>query len=105
MGYTWTTGETITAAKLNSTGGAIIATVDTATDTLSMTVQEVLDAKMVYMQSGSMEVDGYVEYSPLSEVSYTEGMYYIYFRSGSIGFRANNLTDYPVYYNPPVVAQ
>lgn len=45
MAYVWTTGETITAAKLNATGGGVLQVTESdATHTLDKTWQEINDA-------------------------------------------------------------
>lgn len=81
MSYTWTTGETITAEKLNNTGGALICTYayddDAGQSQLDKTVQEIYDAyvagtpvyiKYAYGTFGASGTGSYISHTYLAPV-------------------------------------
>ena len=95
MSYTWTNGELITAAKLNSTGGVFVVTVEDGT--LDKTWQEIWDAaeamNPVFIRE-YLEEDEAIYFETVIEVSHGGGTYNV--QTANSLYNTQAVDDYPV---------
>jgi hypothetical protein len=101
MAYEWTTGETITAAKLNATGGGLVVQINQAQDginfVLNKTWLEIYNASLTenvtFIQ---VEPDGdynYIKHNALQSIYYYEGAYML--TTADIDYFTNSSNGYP----------
>lgn len=101
MSYKWTTGEKITAQKLNTTGNVLIIHAtedsDTGATILDKTWQEIYDAPYsVFVSGGESLGDGY-EYYPIRNAYMGVNEYIVQFGISNIAttYTTDSANGYP----------
>lgn len=110
MSYNWTTGEKITAPKLNSTGNVMVVHADDATLTLDKTWQEIYDASriglVVIITEGDIGVDTNIVRGCFvdsnSEMPYQVNAGFTFSTDSAEGYPAASMAIEPGTLNPPI---